>query len=129
MVERTNSWHNPRFKKLALCTERRTCVIDAFIALAGAVSITRHLLARARHTYRWTPGRATALNLLAKPPRRTYEVLIIGQCGLRLSLSGQARLHPMRAAHKPQIWYFLESSVCLPGTSTTRPLTARMMTP
>jgi hypothetical protein len=53
MVERTNSWHNHRFKKLALCTEQRTCVIDTFIALAGAVSITRHLLARVWHTYRW----------------------------------------------------------------------------
>ena len=34
-VERTNSWHNRGFKKLLICTERRTRVIDAFIALAN----------------------------------------------------------------------------------------------
>src|SRR5699024_11767008 len=39
VVERTNSWHNRGFKKLAICTERRSRVIDAFIALANAAII------------------------------------------------------------------------------------------
>src|SRR3954452_19965290 len=53
VIERTNSWHNRGFKKLAICTERRTHVIEAFIALANAVIITRRLLAEARLTHRW----------------------------------------------------------------------------
>jgi hypothetical protein len=53
VVERTNSWHNRGFKKLAICTERATRVIDAFIALANAVIITRRLLAAAWLTHRW----------------------------------------------------------------------------
>lgn len=53
VVERTNSWHNRGFKKLAICTERRGRVIDAFIALANAVIITRRLLAEAWSTHRW----------------------------------------------------------------------------
>ena len=52
-VERTNSWHNRGFKKLAICTERRTPVIQAFIALANAVIITRRLLRTAWTTHRW----------------------------------------------------------------------------
>ena len=53
VVERTNSWHNRGFKKLAICTERRARVIDAFIAFANAVIITRRLLAEAWLTHRW----------------------------------------------------------------------------
>ena len=53
VVERTNSWHNRGFKKLAICTERRTRVIDAFIALANAVIIVRRLLRTAWTTHRW----------------------------------------------------------------------------
>ncbi len=53
VIERTNSWHNRGFKKLAYCTERRTLVIEAFIALANAVIITRRLLAEAWLTHRW----------------------------------------------------------------------------
>ena len=52
-VERTNSWHNRGFKKLLICTERRTRVIEAFIALANAVIITRRLLRTAWTTHRW----------------------------------------------------------------------------
>jgi transposase len=52
-VERTNSWHNRGFKKLPICTERRTRVIDAFIALANAVIITRRLPRTAWTTHRW----------------------------------------------------------------------------
>lgn len=58
VVERTNSWHNRGFKKLHVCTERRTRVIDAFIALANAVIVIRRLLAEAWITQRWN-GRPT----------------------------------------------------------------------
>jgi transposase len=59
VVERTHSWHNRGFKKLAICTERRTRVIEAFIALANAVIIVRRLLRTAWTTHRWDtrPGR------------------------------------------------------------------------
>lgn len=47
VVERTNFWHNHGFKKLAICTERRARVIDAFIALTNAVIIIRRLIREA----------------------------------------------------------------------------------
>ena len=53
VVERTNSWHTRGFKKLAICTERHTRVIEAFIALANAVIITRRLIRIAWTTHRW----------------------------------------------------------------------------
>jgi transposase len=53
VVERTNSWHNRGFKKLHICTERRTHVIEAFIALANAIIIVRRLLRTAWTTHRW----------------------------------------------------------------------------
>jgi len=53
VIERTNSWHNRGFKKLAICTERRTRVIDAFIALANAVIIIRRLVRTAWTSHRW----------------------------------------------------------------------------
>lgn len=53
VVERTNSWHNRGFKKLAICTERRARVIDAFVALANAVIVIRRLLTTAWTTHRW----------------------------------------------------------------------------
>jgi transposase len=53
VVERTNSWHTRGFKKLAICTERRARVIDAFIALANAVIITRRLIRTTWTTHRW----------------------------------------------------------------------------
>jgi transposase len=52
-VERTNSWHNRGFKKLAICTERHTRVIDAFIALANAIIIVRRLIRQGWTRYRW----------------------------------------------------------------------------
>ena len=58
VVERTNAWHNRGFRKLAYCTERRTRVIDAFIALANAIIIVRRLIAEAWTSHRWT-GRPT----------------------------------------------------------------------
>ncbi|MDM4761668.1 IS5 family transposase [Galbitalea sp. SE-J8] len=53
VVERTNSWHTRGFRKLQICTERRTRVIDAFIALAGAIIITRRLIREAWTRHRW----------------------------------------------------------------------------
>lgn len=53
VIERTNSWHNRGFRKLHICTERRTRVIDAFIALANAAIIIRRLVRSAWTTHRW----------------------------------------------------------------------------
>lgn len=53
VVERTNSWHNRGFRKLAICTERRTRVIEAFIALANTIIILRRLIRTAWTTHRW----------------------------------------------------------------------------
>lgn len=53
VVERTNSWHNRGFRKLAICTERRTRVIEAFIALANAIIIVRRLIRTVWTTHRW----------------------------------------------------------------------------
>jgi transposase len=54
VVERTNSWHTRGFRKLQICTEVRTRVIDAFIALAAAIIITRRLIREAWTRYRWS---------------------------------------------------------------------------
>ncbi|MDQ2740641.1 MAG: IS5 family transposase [Actinomycetota bacterium] len=53
VVERANSWHNRGFGKLLVCTERRTRVIEAFIALANTIIITRRLIRSAWTTHRW----------------------------------------------------------------------------
>ena len=53
VVERTNSWHTRGFRKLQICTEVRTRVIDAFIALAAAIITTRRLIREAWTRYRW----------------------------------------------------------------------------
>jgi transposase len=52
-VESTNSWHNRGFRKLAICTEVRTIVIDAFIALANAIIIVRRLIREGWTRCRW----------------------------------------------------------------------------
>lgn len=52
VVERTNSWHNRGFKKLVVCTERRTAVINAMIELANAVIVPRRLIREAWTTHR-----------------------------------------------------------------------------
>ena len=57
----TNSWHCRGFKKLAICTERRTRVIEAFIALANAIIIIRRLIRTAWTTHRWTNSRDPAV--------------------------------------------------------------------
>lgn len=53
VVERTNSWHNRGFRKLAVCTEKRIRVIEAFIGLANAIIVTRRLLREAWTRHRW----------------------------------------------------------------------------
>jgi transposase len=53
VVERANSWHNRGFTKLLICTERRTRVIEAFLALANAIIIVRRLIRTAWTTHRW----------------------------------------------------------------------------
>jgi len=59
VVERTNSWHNRGFRKLAICTEVRTRVINAFIALANAIITVRRLIREGWTRYRWN-GRPTS---------------------------------------------------------------------
>lgn len=44
VVGRTNSWHTRGFRKLAICTEVRTRVIEAFNALANAIIAIRRLV-------------------------------------------------------------------------------------
>ena len=51
-LARTNSWHNQGFRKLAICTEVRTIVIDASIALANAIIIVRRLIREGWTRYR-----------------------------------------------------------------------------
>lgn len=51
--ERTHAWLTRGVKKLAVCTERRTRVIEALIALANAVVIARRLIRQAWTTHRW----------------------------------------------------------------------------
>ena len=53
VIERLNAWHNHGFKKLLVCTERRTHVIDALIALANAAIIVRRLVRIAWTSHRW----------------------------------------------------------------------------
>ena len=53
VVERTNFWRNWGFRKLLICTERRTRVIEAFIALANAIIILRRLIRQVWTTHRW----------------------------------------------------------------------------
>lgn len=56
VAERTNAWRTRGFRKLQICTEVRTRVIDAFIALAAAIIITRRLIREAWTRYRWDTG-------------------------------------------------------------------------
>jgi len=53
VIERTNSWHNRGFKALAIVTDRRAVVQNAWVALASAVIVIRRLLRRAWTAYRW----------------------------------------------------------------------------
>lgn len=53
VVERTNSWHNRGFKKLAICIERTARVIEAMISFANSIIIIRRLIREAWVTHRW----------------------------------------------------------------------------
>lgn len=53
VVGRTNSWHTRGFKKLLVCTERRARVVEALIALANAIIITRRFIRTTWTTQRW----------------------------------------------------------------------------
>jgi IS5 family transposase len=57
VVLRTHAWGN-MFGKLRWFTERRTAVVEFFLALAHAIIITR----RAWTTYRWDSRPATPMN-------------------------------------------------------------------
>jgi transposase len=52
VVERTNSWQNAH-KKLAWCTERRSRVIDFWIAFSNVIIIVGRLIRKAWTRYRW----------------------------------------------------------------------------
>ena len=58
LVERTNSWHNRGFKKLAVCTQRSTAVLQAYIALANTIILIRSLIRSSWTSHRW-PTRPT----------------------------------------------------------------------
>lgn len=53
VVERTSSWHNRAFKRLAICTEVKTKVIDALLSLASTIIVTRRLIAESWVKYQW----------------------------------------------------------------------------
>jgi transposase len=52
VVERTNAWINA-YKKLVWCTERRTRVVDFWLAFATVIVIVRRLIREAWTRYRW----------------------------------------------------------------------------
>jgi hypothetical protein len=52
VVERTNSWQNAH-KKLVWCTERRSTVIDFWIAFSNVIIIAGRLVRKAWSRYRW----------------------------------------------------------------------------
>jgi len=61
VVERTHAWMNG-YGKLRRCTDRTGRVVDFYLFLAAAFVITRCLIQRARHRYRW-PNRPTTRRL------------------------------------------------------------------
>ena len=52
VVERTSSWHNAH-KKLVWCTERRSRVVDFWVAFSDVVIIVRRLIREGWTRYRW----------------------------------------------------------------------------
>jgi hypothetical protein len=52
VVERTSSWQNAH-KKLVWCTERRSRVIDFWIAFSNVIVIVGRLIRKAWTLYRW----------------------------------------------------------------------------
>ena len=53
MIERINSWHTRGFRRLQVCTEIHTQVIEAFIALANTIITIKNLIHHAWTTHRW----------------------------------------------------------------------------
>lgn len=53
VVERTNSWHTRGFRKLAICTELKSRVLDALISLANSIIVIRRLIREAWLSHRW----------------------------------------------------------------------------
>jgi transposase len=51
-VERTNAWTNA-YKKLVWCTERRTTVVDFWLAFSAVIIIVRRLIREGWERYRW----------------------------------------------------------------------------
>lgn len=51
-VERTHA-HFARVKKLAVCTEQKAVIVDAYVSLANALLITRRLQDEIWLRYRW----------------------------------------------------------------------------
>ncbi len=47
LVERTNPWHTRGFRNLAICTERRTTVINAYVAFTNTIIAIRRLIREA----------------------------------------------------------------------------------
>jgi hypothetical protein len=52
VVERTSSWHNAH-KKLVWCTEKRSRVVDFWVAFSEVVIIVRRLIREGWSRYRW----------------------------------------------------------------------------
>jgi len=52
VVERTNSWQNAH-KKLVWCTERRSRVVDHWVAFSNVIIIVGRLIRKAWTRYRW----------------------------------------------------------------------------
>lgn len=53
VVEHTNSWHTRGFRKLAICTELKSRVLDALISLANSIIVIRRLIREAWLSHRW----------------------------------------------------------------------------
>jgi hypothetical protein len=51
--ERTNSWHTRGSRKLLICTERMTKVIDAMLSLANSIIVLRRPVREVWYTQRW----------------------------------------------------------------------------
>ena len=75
MIERTNSWHTRGFRRLQVCTEVRTRVIEALIALANTIITIRNLIHHAWTTHRWDQRPPhTSPNLLTQSLRCSVDI-------------------------------------------------------
>ncbi len=97
VVERPNAWHSRGFAKLLVCTERRTRVIDAFIALANAVIVIRRLLRTAWTTHRWQPDQADDYEPIGGS---SSAVRSTRRCGRSRQANGRSGSRPRRRARR-----------------------------